>query len=33
MTPVDGRAVLGDFRNTTFTKGGVTSTFSVRDGR
>jgi predicted CXXCH cytochrome family protein len=33
MAVADGQTVRGDFQNATFTKDGVTSTFSTRDGR
>jgi predicted CXXCH cytochrome family protein len=33
MQPADGKTVLGNFSNASFTKGGVTSTFFMRDGQ
>ena len=33
MAAADAQTVLGDFKDATFTKDGVTSTFSTRDGR
>lgn len=33
MLPANARTVLGDFSGTSFTAGGVTSTFTTRDGR
>ncbi|MFO1082498.1 MAG: cytochrome c3 family protein [Reyranellaceae bacterium] len=33
MQPARGAAVLGDFKDATFTRDGVTTTFTARDGR